>query len=127
MSPLPKVPGTGSARTPSNTPKAPLMPPMEPPPGMHQQIQQPMRAWDTPGQKVIAYFLGLRDSTKYAGRKLVDLMDDDGVVETWPAPVILEQLLRGVESRTPVLIYYRGEDGDTKQFDVFINNTTRKE
>lgn len=115
--PLPKNPTKETTK-----PNAPLAPSVAPPPGFHQQAQQPMRAWDTPGQTVLAYFLGMRDSTKYSGRKLVDLVDDDGIVETYPCPVLLEQLLRGIAPRTPIYIHYRGEEGQTKQFELFVQN-----
>jgi len=120
---LPKINDKGTEQRAPATP-SPLAPPMAVPQGMRQQAQTPMRAWDTPGQKVSAYFLAIRESAKYPGRHLVDLVDDDGVVETWPCPVILGQLLRGLLPRTVVVIHYRGEEktgkGETKQYEVFV-------
>lgn len=101
-------------------PKAELAPLVEAPQGFREREQTPMAAWDTPGVSVLAYFVGFRDSTKYPGRKLVDLVDDDGVVTTYPCPVMLEQLLRGAKDHQLVCIYYRGEEGQTKQFQVFV-------
>lgn len=100
-----------------------LAPPLNPEGSWKPRTQTPMKAWDTPGQVVgPLYYAGLRDSTKYEGRKLVDLVDDDGAVDTYPCPVILEQLLRGLPDRAVVMIHYRGEADDangTKQFEVF--------
>jgi len=130
MSPLPPLDPNANPQTPTpRKSREPLAPPLAVPNGMRQRAQLPMRAWDTPGQKVYAYFLAVRDSTKFQGRKLVDLVDDDGVVETWPCPVILEQLLRGLQPQTVVYIHYRGEEpgakGDTKQFEVFVSDRTK--
>jgi len=124
---LPKLPGTSSST--QGAPRAsaavaPLADAMAPPQGMTQRALLPLRAWDTPGQKVIAYFLGMRPSTMYEGRMLLDLVNDDGVVESYACPVILEQLLRGILPRTVVAIHYRGEEaskkGTTKIFEVFV-------
>lgn len=119
-------------QTPSTTPAraskatAPMAAPMAPPDGFRQVTVQPMMAWDQPGQQVAGYFLGRRPSSKFAGRELLDLVDDDGVVTTWPCPVILGQLLLGIKERTAVMIHYLGEEptakGETKHFEVFLGD-----
>jgi hypothetical protein len=89
-------------------------------------VPRPMRQWDTPGTKVMAYLLRLRPSSKFVGRAVVDLVDDDGIIDTWAAPDMLEQALRGLPERAVVCIHYRGEvsnpgqqKGETKHFEVF--------
>jgi len=102
--------------------KTTLVPSVEAPNGFRVMVQSPMGKWETPGQQVYAYFLGMRPSTKYPGRRLLDTLDDDGVVTTWPCPIVLEQCLLAVERRTMIFIHYRGEDDQTKQFDVFVSD-----
>jgi hypothetical protein len=124
MSPLPNTQGTTPKTQKNIAPVAPaIAPPAE---GFREREQTPMKAWDTPGQQTSGYFLGLRPSSKYAGRKILDLVDDDGLVTTWPCPVILEQLLLGVANRAPLVIHYRGEEpnakGETKLFQVFVGD-----
>lgn len=129
---LPKLPETSRTTTAprASAATAPLAEAMAPPQGMQQRALLPLRAWDTPGQKVMAYFLGIRPSSKFEGRSLVDLVNDDGVVESYACPVILEQLLRGVLPYTVVCIHYRGEEpgakGETKIFEVFVGDTVKK-
>lgn len=125
MSPLPKTSGTQPQGTPAKEVK-PLMPQGAAPEGFREVVTQPLRAWDTPGQETAGYFLGTRPSTKFEGRKLLDLVDDDGIVTTWGCPVILDQLLLGVQTRTAVMIRYLGEEktakGETKHFQVFLGD-----
>jgi hypothetical protein len=123
--PLPKTTGTQPTTAPKKDTK-PMVAKATAPEGFREVVVQPLRAWDTPGQETVGYFLGTRPSTKYPGRKLLDLLDDDGVVTTWGCPVILEQLLLGVAPRTVVLIRYTGEEptakGETKHFQVFLGD-----
>lgn len=116
---------------PATTPRAskniaPLAAPIAPPQGCREVTPQEMGKWDTPGQQVAGYFLGRRPSSKYEGRELLDLVDDDGIVMTLPCPVILGQLLLGVRERTAVMIHYLGEEetakGETKRFQVFLGD-----
>lgn len=127
--PLPTV--DGATPTPSehraSKALAPLAPEMEVPAGMKRVTrQEKLGTWETPGQKIIAYYLGMRDSSMYKGRKLVDLANDDGEALTYACPVVLEQLLRAVPLRAAVCIHYRGEEktgqgnNTVKLFEVFI-------
>jgi hypothetical protein len=123
MSPLPNTSGTPA--TPARATET-LKPSLTPPPGFREVALQPMKAWDAPGQQVAGYFLGIRPSTQFAGRKLLDMVDDDGIVTTWPCPVLLEQLLLGVQARTALFIHYRGAEkttkGETKHFDLALGD-----
>ena len=111
---------TGAAETKKRKDKEPLRDPIGPPKGWSEQVVGAMGAWDEPGKIVKGRFLEIEESRKYPGRHIVSLANADGVIEAWPCPVILHQLLRGVAPHTPIAIYYRGDDEkDVKHFQLF--------